>query len=135
MVRQDTTPLAVASGHHGQSKIIPTAAFVAGLESVAAGDDGRAVGQITKGAGDHCCRGIVNDGKDCPRREHASAKVSQTDLGAANPYSPSVDFIGSDQVAIKSYFVSRVPQHRQLVGDLQSAGRYAILPRPKDRAR
>lgn len=50
--------------HNRQRKIVSIATFVVGFESIAARDEGPAVGEITEGAGNWCRGGVVNYGED-----------------------------------------------------------------------
>ena len=63
-------------GHDRQGQIVAIAAFVIGLEGVAANRDGSAVGDVTEGAGDRRSRPIINHRKqganwECARVDRA----------------------------------------------------------------
>ena len=57
--------------HNGEGKIIPVAAFVAGLEIVAVDRDDAAIGQVGEGARNRRCRGVLDQ-----RQDHALGKLS-----------------------------------------------------------
>ena len=49
--------------HYGKRKIVAIATFVTGLQVIAADCYYRAIGQIGKGPGDTCGRGVADDGE------------------------------------------------------------------------
>ena len=56
--------------HNRQDKIVPIAAFVVSLKSIAADSNGRAVSEVGKGAGGRSRRGVINRRKDSADWQH-----------------------------------------------------------------
>jgi hypothetical protein len=55
--------------HDGEREIVPITAFVAHLEGVVAGEEGRAIGQVAEGPADRRRRGVADDGEAGPSRK------------------------------------------------------------------